>query len=258
MNTPYLSVEEARQELALRWDNKDLEKAVNEYLQGDVPAFLADKPHVVLFRHIASANGEAERLLKLSHELDIDPLCLEYYKDKFVPINEDKYFLLSPSIFLNKKNDGRDRLFRMKIADLHSSQGKPFDSIKTLWGESLIDFHHSVLFDQFPELRNRTFDMSDWLKRNGDRARLFYEKFSALLMRNCVLADHLEMKGIEGEFIKNVLFPAFEKATAHFGLKPLVVQLAPQDFEGNAVWWYPNEKIKDKMDLHILKQKNRD
>jgi hypothetical protein len=251
----YTSPNDAVKELKRRRADTDLQKKIREYLGDDIPEFISKELHIVLFRHITTANTEVDRLIELSKELELTPISLEYNQDKFVAFNPDKYSLLYNSIKVGKKDDGEDRLYRVKIADINTFQGKPFTEIKTLWGENLIDFHHKILTTRYPDFSNKFFDISKWLHDHGERAKYYYEKFLVLLLQNGILAESFEFKGDEGKFMDTVFLPAFKKVEELFGIKPLVIQLAPETYQQDPTWWYPKEEIKTIINQHILEYK---
>lgn len=252
----YTQLETAASEIKQRWSDKGLEKEVAEYLKNDIPDFLLSKPHIVIFRNITTANLESERLIELSKKTGLDFISLEYNQDKFVSFNPDKYDILMQKINLEKKNNGEDVMAKIKIADINTVQGKQFKDIKTRWGEDLTDFHHNILFRRYPEFKGKTYDISDWLQNNGGKARLYYEKFIVLLMRNCILAECFEFKGDEERFIEEVIHPAFKKAESTFNLRPLIVQLAPKDKELDPNWWYPKKEMRDLIKGYIMEYKH--
>lgn len=251
----YTSLESANLEIRERWNNPDLTRKVAEYLKDDIPDFLLTKPHLVIFRNITTANRESERLIELSKETGIDFISLEYSHDKFVAFNPDKYDILMQRINLDKNNNGQNVLAKIKIADIDAVQGKLFKDIKTRWGEDLVGFHHNILYKRYPEFKGKVYDISDWLQNNGGKARLYYEKFMVLLLRNCILAESFEFKGDEEKFIKEVISPAFEKIESVFNLRPLIVQLARKGQELDPAWWYPKKEMREMIKGYIMEYK---
>lgn len=235
----YSSLRTAADEIKRRWSDDNTARKIEMFLGGDIPEFLKSEPHIILFRHIATPDAETSRLLELSREAGLPPLILEYTGDKFVAFNADKYRLLYPSFRTGIFSQGKERFYKLKIADLHSAQGKPLNGIRTRWGVNVVDFHHEILFRMYPELRGKVFDITEWLARNGGLARLYYKKFIALLIRHCVLAEDYMDTGNEEKFMEEKFMPALGQVQRDIGLKPLVVKLAPADAaELVAPWWH--------------------
>lgn len=247
----YTPIEIAAVEIKKRWNDKELQKKVDEYLGGDIPEIFSKEPRIVLFRNISTANCETDRLLELSKKIKMNFAFIEYNSDKFVAFNPDKYALLMEQINAEKKNDGHDVLYKIKIADIQTVQGKPFKDIKTRWGENLVDFHHNILLKCHPECEGKIFDLSEWIKNHGGRARFYYEKFMALLLRNCILAESFQTKGDEGKFVSEIIAPAFANIKNIFGIRPLIIQLAPDGKAADPVWWCPKKEMRSLIKNYI-------
>lgn len=258
MNTDdeiYTSAEDAINELKNRWNDKELEDKVKDYLGNDIPSILNDCPHLVIFRNIVISDNESGRLVNLAKDFNIKVAGLEFTADKFVAFNFDKYTMAIMFIKDGKQGNGLERIYKKKLIDLRSSEGKKFSEINTLWGESLVDFHHNILYEKYPGFIENIIDLSSWLKRNGGNAKKYYDKFVTLLIRNCILCENFEFEGSEGEFTKNVFIPAFKKNKDLFGLKPLIVKIAPEDYKNNNSWWYHDSDVKIIVKDYIDKKK---
>jgi hypothetical protein len=253
----YTDPEVAVKEIKRRWKDNELEEKISKYLSGDVPSVLNNCPKIILIRHITTPDNEARKLIEYSKKFDIELFFLEYTKDKFVSFNYDKYTLLIMFILLGRKQNGQDHVFKFKISDINLANSREIQSLKTIWGESLVDFHHSIFSEVFPEYKDKIFDLSLWLKNHGEKAKIYYEYIICLLLRNCILLEDFQEEGTEGEFTKNTFYPLFKKVEMIFGIKPLVVKLAPEDAVKNSSWWYYRDYIKDIVSNHINQFKNK-
>jgi hypothetical protein len=150
------------------------------------------------------------------------------------------------------KSHNRTKVRKNVIADINKAQGKPFSTIKTLRGESLIDFHHKLLYEVFPPFNGKIFDFSGWLARHGEKALHFYEHYLALFICNAILVEDFRLEGSEHEFTKNIMFPAFNRLKEKFGIQPLIVKLAPQDAEEHPLWWLYPQKVREIVEKYVI------
>lgn len=52
--------------------------------------------------------------------------------------------------------------------------------------------------------------------------------------------ENYHEEGHEAQFTRNIVRPAFQKVTDHFGMKPLIVPVVPLNSELDPAWsWYP-------------------
>jgi len=241
----YIDPESAVAEIKRRWTDKGLEKRVSDYLGGDIPHVLGDGPKILLFRHLVTPDEESRIAIELAKKHDIDVVFFEYTQDRFTSLNFDKYTLVKMFFLLEKKGAGKDRVVKINVADMNSANGKTISSIATKWGESLVDFHHAVFSEVFPEYSTKLFDASRWLKTHGERAALYYDAILCLTLRNRILLEDFHDEGDEAEFSRNVMLPAFRRIEQQFGLTPLIVKLAPEDSHLDPTWWYYRAHIRD-------------
>lgn len=232
-------------EIKRRWADRDLERRVRDFLEGDVPSVLEDGPKILLFRHVATPDEESRIAIELAKKYDIDVVFFEYTQDRFTSLNFDKYTLVKMFFLLEKKGAGKDRIVKINVADMNSANGRAISSIVTKWGCSLVDFHHALFSEVFPEWAAKLFDASQWLKNHGERAALYYDAILCLTLRNCVLLEDFHDEGDEAEFSRNVMLPAFRRIEQQFGLTPLIVKLAPEDSHLDPTWWYYRARIRD-------------
>lgn len=241
----YVDPESAVAEIKRRWTDKGLEKRVSDYLGGDIPCILGDGPKILLFRHLVTPDEESRIAIELAKKHDIDVVFFEYTQDRFTSLNFDKYTLVKMFFLLEKKGAGKDRVVKINVADMNSANGRRISSIDTKWGKPLVDFHHSLFAEVFPEYTTKLFDASQWLKTHGERAALYYDSILCLTLRNCILLEDFHDEGDESEFTHSIILPAFRRIEAQFGLKPLIVKLAPEDSHIDPTWWYYRAHIRD-------------
>lgn len=63
----YVSLEEAKEEIWRRWNDKDLRKKVEDFLGGDIPEPFKKEPRAVLARPITTPDIEHMHFLEMSH-----------------------------------------------------------------------------------------------------------------------------------------------------------------------------------------------
>lgn len=251
----YTPLEEAKKEIWRRWNDKELRKKVDDFLKNSIPDFLKDSPRAILARFIFSPNFESFRFLKLSEEIKLDPICLEYLESDFVAENIDKYYLCKMYFHNGIGKNGGDKLGAIKIIDFDHSEDKKICELKTNWDESMVDFHHRLA--GCSNLKNiDSFDFSKYLENNGKTASKYYLYFFSMLICYGVLFENYLLDDRQIQFTKNVILPNFEKILKTFGLKPLIVHLGPEGDEENLYWRYYPESLKDviKINTNIIQK----
>jgi hypothetical protein len=248
----YTPLEEALVELKQRQDNKDLDAYIEENLLGEIPEMMREKRGITLFRHIATPNHEIRRfigiadLVQQSFEtsgMKLRPLILEYLDDMFTNRNEWKYSL--GRIYLYKGLDKKtEPIFEsFYIIDFNDSNSKPISSLKTTWGQHLVDFHHELFQKVYPHLQHNVFDLSSWVKGNGKNAKAYYKSFLSLFLKHGVLLENFLIETTEGSFTRRVILPALLEIEEECGFKPLIVALEPTEAEHQRFWLsHPHEE----------------
>jgi len=235
----YTSIEEAKEEIWARWHNPDLRKKVVDFI-GKIPRPLQEAPRAVLDRNIATPNFEFFHFIKAANKTGLSLLVTEYIRDKFVTLNSDKLGLGKMPFYKGRDKRGRLLFKYRNVIDCTIFQGKPIGEIKTLWGEDLTDFHHRLL--TAPSFAIDFLDASSWYKSNGGSAESYYHNYLSLFICHGVLFENFITNEEEERFSKSVVFPAFKQVVAHFGMKPLIVQLVPHDVASDIYWrCYPAE-----------------
>lgn len=206
------------------------------------PAILEKGMPAAMFRQVFTPNYEIRRFLNITDALDLRPIFWEYHADKFTPNNEWKHALGKLFFYGGTGKKGGARIEALKIIDFNESNGRPINELKTLWGQSLIEFHHELLQKCFRKTSPETFDASEWFGNNGKTAYGYYRAFISLFVKEAILFENFMLHGTEGEFTRDIFLPAFLDVWRETGRKPLIVSLEPTDIEGDRFWLcYPNE-----------------
>lgn len=235
----YVSREEAKLEIRRRRSNPALRRRVEDYV-GSIPAFLRHGPQAVLARQVATPNFELLRFALAARSLGLKPHCAEYTSDLFWTGNPDKLSLGKMTIYHGSGRNGGERTACRKVIRLEQSNKRPFCRIETLWGENFVRFHHRLTGEILPEVEFS--DCSEWLDEIGGTPAEFWPKHLALYLCHGVLFDNFQSEGQERAFTRDIIRPALGALEERFGLKPLVVALAPLEREMEAFWsWYPGE-----------------
>lgn len=238
--------QEAISELTRRRADSDLVSRVESYLGNDVPEYFNPEPVLYLARHLATPNFETLRFLHLAESIGIHVVLGEDTRDRFAPHNPLKKALGQLSVCLEIGQKGgviRERFQKMTVIDFNTYSGKRLDSVHTLWGERLPDFHTRLLK---PYLRGHTtvIDDAEWIDRN-DRGDLLahYKRFLALFVAHGVLfEDYWFEDKHESLFMEAILLPAAEFIAREFGVCPLITHLTPTSGESRDFWLsYPRE-----------------
>jgi hypothetical protein len=241
--TLYTPLTEAYEELERRRRDAVLERNVLELLNGIVPEPLREKPRAVFCRSLMSPNFEIRLFTDVIERFGkIEPLYWEYCDDKFASVNESKR-MLGKLYFLHgrgRKNGIKNDL--LNIIDFTSSDGKKISAMRTLWGQSFVDFHHELFDAQHRVLSHTFYDSSRWLGAHGESAKSYYPAFLALFIRHGILFENVLLNEQEISFTKNVFLPTFLTLHRELGVKPLIVPLEPIHTERNRLWmYYPGE-----------------
>lgn len=244
----YTPIEEAKKEIWRRWNDKKLRKEVDKFLKNDVPDFLKNSPRAILARFILSPNFELFHFLELSKIVNLEPLCLEYSKDKFVAENIDKYYLCKLFFHNGIGKNGGNNISALKIVDLGHAEGKNICELTTIYKDNLTNFHHNLIHSLNLESDIDSFDISEYYKRNGGVANKYYIYFLSLFICYGILFENYLFDKIQINITKNVVLPSYKKIYKMFGLKPLIVHLGPAGDEENLYWRYYSRLVRNKID----------
>lgn len=243
----YTPFEEAKTEIWKRWNDERLRREVAGFV-GDIPEPLRNEPRAILDRNVMSPDIEFLQFFESAQKIGLQPLGLEYVNDKFCSVNKDKFGLASMTFYCGKNRKNENIIARRNIIDFHEFDGKRFNEIKTLWGESFVDCHHRLLYGIAPKID--IFDLSMWYEKHGGHARAYYEYFLSLFVRNGVLFENFLMDEKEHDFTIEVVLSAFESAQKRFGVKPLIVPIAPPEEATDTYWWCYPDIIKKELEKH--------
>lgn len=244
----YTPLEEAKKEIKKRWSDKDLEKKVDDFLKGDLPDFLQNSPKAYLARHISSPNMEFMRFKDLAKDADLEYILSECLSDRYLSKNSLKHHL-GKMFFHEGINKNGDKIFNPKlVVDFRKADRNILREVDSTVGKKLVDLHHDILFAEFPETKDMTKDISDWLDRNGKSPRNFYPKFLAFFIRNGILFENFLLNEEEKMLTETVIIPAVEMLKEKFGIMPLIVRLLPRETDDDKSWYYYHGHLKKHLD----------
>ena len=242
--TVYTPLSEALKLLEERQKDPKLMAKIEELLKGDIPEILRNKKCGVMARQVATPNYDVRSFVSISLDNKLNPIFFEYTDDKFIADNEFKHSLGQLRIHSRADKTGNFIEEKINIIDFNINNGKKLKEIKTLNGESLLDFHKK-LFEVYKIDNNIHFiDGSEWVKRNGIKANLYYPNVLLLFVCHGILFENFMLNGSEGEFSKKVVLPAIEKVLNITGVKPLIVPIPPMDMEEDGHWLSHDSVIK--------------
>ncbi|MES2409071.1 MAG: hypothetical protein V4509_02080 [Patescibacteria group bacterium] len=240
----FSTMEEAMIELEKRRNDNELQKKVTEYFKYiGIPEVFEGEPRLVLFRQVATPNIEVSRFLIIADGVEMKPLFLEYYDDKFTSNNELKLSLGKLGFYEGVGKKGGSKINYKTIIDFNKFNGKKISEVKTLWGEKLTDFHRSLFSVNYDHIDGSVFfEGSKWFEACGGDAIKYYETFLALMIRDGILLENFMLSESEHMFTKQVFLPAFKFVYDYFGIKPIIVALNPTQIEAEEFWFCQNPK----------------
>ncbi len=240
----YTDVDQAIKELHQRQQDSGLKKKVECFFKkvGIPEPFLDPKGRLVLFRQVATPNFENLRFLAASDGFGVSNLFLEYFEDKFTTNSPMKLALARLSFYLGYKKKNLEKR-NINVIDFHKFDGKKISEVETLWGQSLVDFHHKIFQLHSKHTQPNFFDISPWLNIVGKKPEQYYNYVMNLFVQNNILFENFCLTGKEKRFTDQVFLLNFIKTKNLFKLKPLVVALEPTDIEGENFWFCYNDDI---------------
>ncbi len=244
----YTNIEDAIAEINRRATDKELEKKVHEFLNGDIPKQFDTEFRAAIFRHLCTPNYELHRFINIVDALDWKPIFFTYEEDKFTSNNFTKYYLGKMAFHLGHGKKGGAKMEYRNIIDFNKSNGKKIKEVTTVWGNNLVDFHHTLFEKMFTGFNSHIFNASEWFHRNGGSAKDYYQKFLSLFIRNGILFENFMLDESEKDFTETVFLPSFFACWKMFGVKPLIVALEPTDIEGDHFWLSYPHHIKEKIE----------
>ncbi len=232
----YTPLEEALAELDKRRNDESIQVDIK------APLALQGEAKAVMFRQLVTPNYEIRRFLSLLDSIKLKPLFWEYHNDKFTSNNEWKHSLGRLFFYHGRGKQGGAKIDSKNAIDFNLANGRKISEVKTITGESLIDFHHHLFSRRFPDLDLEFFDASEWFHHNGEVAKDYYKSFLALFVKDAILFENFMLDEKELSFTRDIFLPAFIEVYRSTGLKPLIVSLEPTDIEGDRFWiCHPHE-----------------
>lgn len=233
----YTPVREALCELKKRWEDKSI------IIDVDIPLCLKDGFKAIHYVSLVSPNYQIRKYINVAKVSNLEPIILEQRKDKFTSNNEWKHSLGQLRFYSKVNKKGEAIIEHVTIIDFPQYDGKPIPDVLTVWGQSLIGFHHELFFKTFPSLTGNIHDISDWVQKFGDTPREYYSAFLFLLIKHGIQFENFMIDEKELWFTREIFLPAFIEVYRKTGLKPLIVALEPTDIEGEEFWVsYPREE----------------
>jgi len=249
-NQFYTSIEDAKKEIQKRWNDVELRKKVEEYLEQNIPEGFKNEPRAVLFRNIITPDIESAYFMETARDLGLKPYGLEYTQDKFCTRNSDKIAFGKLAFFEKRNKKGEAVMHYEKIIDMKGDDNKRLCDIKTLNGKNLVEFHHDWLKENVQKSLE-LYDMSNWVANNGHSAKEYYKKFLAFFICHGVLFENFILEGEEKDFTLDTFIPAFQLVESIFGYKPLIISAMPRDSFGDIYWWcYTDDVFKQFKDKY--------
>ena len=227
----YTHLSNALAELKQRHKNKELIAQVKKNMGTAYPSWLPDEPCLFFCRNVVTPNKETLYFLDLAKDAGLPVIFLEYH-DKFVAINKTKYHLGYIHSGTSKK----------KIIDF-KDEGKKIDTIKTLKGNKLVDFHHELSQKFITNFNSyTTIDITKWFNDTRNIQAYYFNYFSLFIAHGILFENFLVGDKQEGKFLQEKFFPSIAKIKEVYGVKPLIYPLLPQEFERQESWlFYPKE-----------------
>ena len=245
----YSTREEVVSELAKRWANKELSKEIAAFLGGHVLPPLAERPRAILSRNLATPDNEFNEFTAQSRALGLSPLLLEYSGDRFTTLNRGKMSLIKLTFYHGVEKNGAPRITHLRVVDdANACHKQPIKDMRTRWGEPLASFHRRLLREFHA---TEVHDSTEWFRQAGNGAHTFYPKFLAAASLRHVLFENFE-PGREERFFHDVVRPSLDEIQKRFGLKPLLLPVAPVDEMADVFWWSYPEAVKPLVEKSML------
>ncbi len=235
-NDIYTTLDEAKEEIKRRWEDKELRKKVEEFIgKENLPEYFFQKPHAISIEDVATPNLYCWTFVNKALNIGLDPLHFEYLDDIFVSFNHDKASLGKMTFYHGLDDNGKMIKSVERIIKLDGSEEKKkLREIKTFSGKCLTEFHREIMLKNFPEAK--IFDGSRWFQSKGGKAKEYYKYVLSMSICHGVLFDNFLDYDYESGLVRNILIPAFIEIKERFGLKPLIVAVAPTDKHLEDFW----------------------
>ncbi|MEQ1635965.1 MAG: hypothetical protein ABL903_04685 [Methylococcales bacterium] len=211
----------------------------------ELPQGVTQPRTAILFRQIATPNHEMHRVVKICDTYKLNLLILTIQDDKFTTENTGKYALGRMGFYEGIGRQGGKKIRYSSIIDLNQCNGRPFQECITYRGQSLVEFHHNLLLQEFPQLSpSNIIDCSEWYRRHSRRKGNAYREMLKLFLKDAILFETFLFSGKEREFTLNKVLPAFQEIVDTYGIKPLIVHSDTHELEGDDYWQYYPEHLR--------------
>jgi hypothetical protein len=187
-----------------------------------------DEPTAVLFRQVATPNFETLWFVKKATRLGFHPVIVEYHADQFSVHNPYKRSLAVLPVVERRNIHGQPIIKRHQLLPVEASDRLPLRDLVLPSGETLPDFHQGLFRKMENCLAFRTVDLSRWFTQQSKGALWYYPEFLSLFSGNLVLFEDFATNRSEADFFNRVVHPAYEKASARLGRRPLITRLFAQ------------------------------
>lgn len=201
------------------------------------------KKNIGIVHRDVTPNIEINRMISICDTLDIEPFFFDNPKDKFSCLSRSKYRLAKMVFLLGYNKNHYVQTETKKIITFEKTEGKPLQSIRTIFGENLIEFHKNLFKIKYPSYEKNIIDIATLVKQNKPKDVYFY--LFNLSIKNGIFIENFSLHTKEIDFIEKVVFPTFIKVWKKTGYKPLIIPSEPIDIEQEEFWLYysPETKI---------------
>ncbi len=233
MENLYLSLDEARAQLNRRWNDLPLKKKVEDVLGQRFISYYQTNPRAITFRQLVSGDNGLTFFYYCSRYIGAQATVKEFLDDIFVSLNEEKKGLGRLRVTVE---DGRNAI--IDIMDFHSNEKMRLRDCTTITGESLVDFHHTLvsLDGHHVEIK----DTTEWFLSIGKASDYYYYMLLHFLAHGVLFEFFYEESDTrEDIFTNEIVYPAIKRIQDEFGLTPMIVRAYPthQTDEEDFFWW---------------------
>jgi hypothetical protein len=241
MRKIYLTPEIAVAEFHRRRHQTDLLQEVEAYWASNgwprppLPS-VNGTPLGLIARCVATFRYEEAAFLAMCQRAGILPTWLEFTGDTFVSTTRTKLMLLQVHTCSGVGRKGGPKIKKEQFVSANIANGRPINTVTNGKGERLVDYHHALLRQRFPEAICE--DMTTWLRATGGRARGFYEALLSVFVAHGIQFEDYtsDSTSHEARFREDVFEPAWRATVARFGVAPMVVELP---YLGGFEYMYP-------------------
>lgn len=247
----YFSLDEARAELSMRWNNIELRKAIEVELGDLFWPECREMPRALLFRQLLSPDNGYAFFIQAAHYIGAEPFAPEYLGDTYFRNNREKQ-----GWGRLRAVDGNRKMV-IDLVSFNSQNRKTISEVVTCTGEKLTDFHHRLLEIEGYQIERR--DMTDWCRSIGKPADYYYPFLLHTVAHGVFFDNPFTADERDNVFTNAVVMPAIKKIEERFGLRALIVRLYPdeetQTDEEDFYWWCYPPRVNDYIVEYARKHK---